>query len=77
MRKSHRSDNATGPGLFLTGSLVSRCASYYVCRDRTTIELSGPLVWRAINEIPFALDALLLYELSQEKAYDHRTDLVS
>jgi hypothetical protein len=56
---------------------VSRCVSYYVCRDRTTIELSGPLAWRAINGIPFALDALLLYELSQEKAYDHRTDLVS
>jgi hypothetical protein len=73
MRETHRPDNATGPGPRHCG----RCVSYHVRRSCTTIRISAPLGWSAINAIPFALDARLPYSLSEEQAYDDHTNLVS
>jgi hypothetical protein len=49
----------------------------HILRSCTIIRISAQLAWSAINAIPFALGALLPYGLSQEEAYDHRTDLIS
>jgi hypothetical protein len=49
----------------------------HVRRSCTTIRISAPLAWSAINAILFALDARLPYSLSEEQAYDDHTNLVS
>jgi hypothetical protein len=57
-----------------TAAIVS---PIHILRSCTIIRISAQLAWSAINAIPFAPNALLPYGLTQEEAYDHRTDFIS